>query len=233
MRITPIKTACFTEAQDLHAFIAKYGRRLREGDILAVTSKIVALSESRTAPASEKDRVMREESEWVVRGKIAPIALKDGLFMAFAGIDESNAGGRIILLPADSFAVAARIRKELMARSRLKRVGVLITDSHVAPLRAGVVGVALGYAGFKGMKEYRGKRDLFGRIMKLSRVNVADCLATAAVFMMGEGKEQTPLAIIRDAPVTFTSSLNARELNIEPEDDLYAPILKLPGQRGR
>jgi len=86
MRITSIKTRRFKEGENLVSFLSTYASGLREGDILSITSKIVALAESRTAPLSEKDRLMREESEWVVPSAVAPIALKDGLLMAFAGI---------------------------------------------------------------------------------------------------------------------------------------------------
>ncbi len=228
MRITSIKTRRFKEGENLVSFLSTYASGLREGDILSITSKIVALAESRTAPLSEKDRLMREESEWVVPSAVAPIALKDGLLMAFAGIDESNADGRIILLPRDSNATAARLRRTLMKRFGIKNLGVLIIDSHVLPLRAGVVGVALGYAGFSGIRDYRGTSDIFGRVMRMSRVDVADCLASAAVFMMGEGDEQTPLAIIRDAPIDFSLRASANELSIDIKDDLYAPVLKIP-----
>jgi F420-0:gamma-glutamyl ligase len=38
----------------------------------------------------------------------------------------------------------------------------------------------------------------------MTKVNVADALAAAAVLVMGEGSEQTPLVVIGDVPfVTF------------------------------
>lgn len=228
MNITTIQTRRFRERDNLASFVRAQAKKLRDGDILVVTSKIVSLAEARTASLAEKDRLMKAESTWIMPGTIAPISLKNGLFMAFAGIDESNADGKIILLPRDSYAAAARLRKILMRSLGFKNLGVLITDSHVSPLRAGVVGIALGYAGFKGLKEYRGSPDIFGRIMRMSRVNVADCLASAAVLLMGEGQEQTPLAIIRNVPVEFAAKTDAQELSISIEDDLYAPILKAP-----
>ena len=84
--------------------------------------------------------------------------------MANAGIDESNAMGKIILLPKNSFKSAEIIRKKLQNKFGVKNLGILITDSRLFPLRAGIVGVALGYAGFKGIKNYIGKKDIFGRI---------------------------------------------------------------------
>ncbi len=92
------------------------------------------------------------------------------------------------------------------------------------PLRAGIVGVALGYAGFKGILDYRGTKDMFGRIMKVSRTDIADSLATSAVLCMGEGREQQPLALILGAPIIFTKKINKKELMINPKEDLYLPL---------
>jgi len=105
-------------------------------------------------------------------------------------------------------------------------VGVLVTDSRILPLRAGIVGVALGYAGFKGVRDYRGTPDIFGRVLKLSRTDVADSLAAAAVLQMGEGAEQQPLALITDARVEFTERTSRRELRIDPKEDLYRPLFE-------
>src|SRR6266508_2193439 len=69
-----------------------------------------------------------------------------------------------------------------------------ITDSKTAPLRVGVTGVTLAYSGFQALNDYVGTKDLFGRAWRMIKVNVVDALATAAVLVMGEGSEQTPLA---------------------------------------
>ena len=106
----------------------------------------------------------------------------------------------------------------------LKKIGIIITDSRTAPLRAGVTGVALGYAGFGGIKDYRGKPDIFGRKFHFSRVNIADSLATSAIFVMGEGNEQCPLAVIEKAPVNFCEKILQKELIIDIEEDMYRPF---------
>lgn len=93
------------------------------------------------------------------------------------------------------------------------------------PLRAGIVGVALGYAGFKGIRNYIGQKDIFGRILKMSRTDVADSLATAAVLCMGEGRERQPLALIENSPIVFTKKAEKGELLINPKEDIYAPLL--------
>ena len=149
--------------------------------------------------------------------------------MASAGIDESNADGKMILLPKDSFAAADMIRTALKQKYGIADLGVIVTDSHTQPLRAGVTGVALGYAGIKGVRDYRGSKDIFGREFKFSQVNVADSLAAAAVFTMGEGDEKKPLAVITDAPVSFADAVDRTEVRIPLEDDMYLPFFgRLP-----
>jgi F420-0:gamma-glutamyl ligase len=217
-------TRLFQEGENLECFIFEHIPRLKDGSMLVVTSKIVALAEKRTATPEEKVKIIKRESEWAVPTKYVWLTIKDGMFMAAAGIDESNAQGKIILLPKDSFKAAARLRIALRKRYKIKRLGILITDSRVLPLRAGVVGVALGYAGFGGIKDYRGSADLFGRKLKMTRVDIADSLATAAVLLMGEGNERKPLAIIEDAPVEFRDRVNRNELIIPVADDLYVPL---------
>jgi len=154
------------------------------------------------------------------------LTIKNNVVMASAGIDESNAAGKIVLLPKNSFRTAHSIRKELKKKYKVKKLGILITDSLTFPLRAGILGVALGYAGFKAIRDYRGTKDIFGRVLKMSRTDVADSLATAAVLLMGEGKEQQPLVVITDAPVEFTEKINKKELIIPLKDDLYLPLFK-------
>ncbi len=227
MQIQAIKTRVFKENEDLISFILKYVKKLPENSILVVTSKIVALSEGRVVELKsekQKEALIKKESSFALKTKHTWLTIKDGMVMASAGIDESNARGKMVLLPKDSFNAAAEIRKELQKKFKVKNLGVLLTDSRLFPLRAGVVGVALGYAGFKGVRNYIGKKDIFGRKLHYSRTDVADSLATAAVLEMGEGKEQQPLAVISGATVEFANKINKKELIIDPKEDLYLPL---------
>src|SRR3989344_2472484 len=224
MKVRPIKTRIFKEGESLPLFVYEHIKSLQEGSIIVVTSKIIALSEKRTAVAENpgtKDTLIHSESDFAVRTKYVWLTLKDGMLMASAGIDESNANGKLILLPKDSFKTASELRKALKRKYKIKKLGVLVTDSRTMPLRAGVIGVALGYAGFKGARDYRGKPDIFKRKFIFSRTNVADSLATTAVLVMGEGNEQQPLAIIQQAPVEFCEKTNRKELIIDPADDVH------------
>lgn len=226
MIVTPIRTRIFKEKEDLEAFIVEHVPSLSEGAILVVTSKIVALAEGRTADPKDREKIIEEESELVIRTKYTWLTIKDGTVMASAGVDESNADGKLVLLPRDSFAAAEVLREKLRRRFDLKNLGVLVTDSRLLPLRAGVVGVALGYAGFKGVRDYRGAKDIFGRAMQYSRTDVADSLATAAVLEIGEGAEQQPLCVIENAPVEYIEVVDRNELHIDIKDDVYRPLFE-------
>lgn len=229
MKIQPIKTRIFKENEDLLKFILSYVKNIPENSVLVVTSKIVALSEGRTALCKnekEKIKIIKQESSFALKTKLTWLTIKDNTVMASAGIDESNANGKIILLPKDSFNSSLLLREQLIQKFHLKNLGILITDSRTMPLRLGIIGMALGYAGFKGIRNYVGTKDIFGRVLKMSRTDIADSLATSAVLCMGEGKERQPLAIITEAPIVFTKKVDREELIINPKNDLYAPLFK-------
>ena len=99
----------------------------------------------------------------------------------------------------------------------------------ILPLRAGVIAAAVAYSGFQGVRDLRGEADLFGRPLKMTLVNVADSLATAAAFCMGEGKECSPLALLEETGVEFVDEVNANEIKYSVEDDLYTPLFHAVG----
>ncbi|MFA6386404.1 MAG: coenzyme F420-0:L-glutamate ligase [Candidatus Paceibacterota bacterium] len=229
MKVIPIKTKIFRENEDLIKFIVSHIKKLEENSILVVTSKIVALSEGRVVIAKDektREEIIKKESQFMMRTKYTWLTIKDGMVMASAGVDESNADGKIVLLPKDSFKAAIEIRNKLLKYYKVKNLGILITDSRLMPLRAGVVGVALGYSGFKGVKNYIGHKDLFGRKLKFSRTDVADSLATASVYLMGEGNECQPLAVITDCKVEFKNKIDKNELKIDIKEDIYQPLFE-------
>lgn len=229
MKVQAIKTRIFKENENLLDFIVTYIPKVKDGDILVVTSKVVALSEGRTASCKtekEKEKLVKAESDFALKTKIVWLTIKDGMVMASAGLDDSNGNNKIILLPKDSFSSAEKIRSKLCSQFKIKNFGVIISDSALMPLRAGVVGSAVGYAGFQGVKSYNGKEDIFGRSLKFSRTNIADSIATSATLCMGEGDEQQPLAIIEEAPVTFTKKIDRKETRINPKIDIFLPLIK-------
>lgn len=201
---------------------------LQDGDILVITSKIVALSESRTFIAhtpEEKLEYIRAESSWYTRTKYVHLTIHDRMPMANAGIDESNGNGKCIMLPRDSYLSAYSLWLQIREKYNIANLGIIISDSRTIPFRNGTTGVSLGHMGFEWIRDYRGKTDIFGRPFHYARTNVPDALATSAVHTMGEWDESQPLAIIRDPHVTYTHDRqNGDTLIIDPEDDMYAPL---------
>ena len=229
MHVQALKTRLFLENENLVNFIIEHIPTVAENSLLIITSKIAALAEGRTVAANDPEtraKYIKLESEFALETKYTWLTIKDGAVMAAAGIDASNANGKLILLPKDSFASAAIVRTKLLAQYNLKNLGIIITDSRTIPLRRGVTGMATGYAGFKGIKTYTDKTDIFNRPFEYTNVNVADSLATAAVYEMGEGNEQQPLAIITNTSVEFCDHIDPNEIKINLEDDMYFPLFK-------
>ena len=231
LQIKAIKTKIYHLGDDFKSFLMENIKNiLKEKDILAVTSKIVSLSESRIVSKTamtKKDLICREADHYLGEiGYGCYLTIKQNLLIPSAGVDESNAEGDCyILYPSDPFLSAKKIYNLIQKELGLKQFGVLLTDSHTMPLRRGVLGAALAYCGFKGVESKIGTKDLFGRELKMTQINIADALAVAATLTMGEGKEGCPLAIIK-APVKFADLPDNSELQIPLEDDLYKPLLE-------
>lgn len=216
----------------------QYLRQMPEGSILAITSKIVAICEGRVIKIEgnvNKRNLVQKEADFYIpaeKNKYGhTITIKNSLLIPNAGIDESNGNGYYIFWPSDPQMWANKIRKYLKKRFALKKVGVIITDSKTTPLRWGTSGVCLSHAGFRALNDYIHTPDLFGRFLKVTKSNVADALAASAVLAMGEGNEQTPLALITDLPfVQFKKNNPSRKeieaLKISLDDDIYASLLK-------
>lgn len=234
MKIIAIKTEkVLPRSTTLTALLDRSLRKFPDNSILVITSKIVALCEGRVVPLQKiSERTLKEEADFYLP-KIAsryniPLTIKDNAFIARAGIDASNTGGYYSLLPRDSYATAKNIRPYLVKRFGVRNTGIIIVDSHSTPLRRGVTGVAIGWSGFQGLKGYEHVPDIFGSLFT-SHANHIDALATAASLTMGEGNEQTPLAIITDVPfITFQANApTEKELTyFKPalKDDLFAPL---------
>ena len=243
MRVQPIKTHPITaQDHDLLAILDRHLASFEEGSILAITSKIVSICQGRMIPVGEADKqeLIEHEADYWLPPEInrygVSLTIVDHVLIPMAGVDESNAAGYYILWPRDPQRVADEVRAYLSERFALTDVGVIITDSKTTPLRWGVTGVAIAHSGFLAVRDLIGHLDLFGRPLHMTKVDVADALAAAAVLVMGEADEGTPLATIDDLPfVTFQArdptleELEARWIDMEA--DLYAPLLQLAGWR--
>ncbi|MFH1159284.1 MAG: coenzyme F420-0:L-glutamate ligase [Pseudomonadota bacterium] len=237
LSVCPVRTRIFRSGESLSGFVVESVpiSCVRERMLLAVTSKIVSLSENRLVSREkiDKESLVRREAD-VFLAKVCHgcfLTVKDGLFIPSAGIDESNSEtGDFILYPADPFSSAKELWRGLKEAWGLREMGILVTDSHVTPLRRGVTGVSLSHWGFEAVRKLVGTEDLFGRRLDMTNMNVADGLAASAVMMMGEGNEAQPLAVISNAPVIFCEESSPEETRMPLEEDLYYSFFKgVPG----
>lgn len=240
MKITVFKTDKVTaKNQGLIDFLDKNITDLKEQSILVITSKIISLFEKRYIKnqggnKENKEKLIAKEADYylpAITNKYGiVITIKNNLLIPSAGIDESNALGNYILWPEHPFNTAASIWKYLRKKMRITHLGVIITDSKTTPLRWGTTGISIAYCGFKPLKNYIGKPDIFGRLLHSTKANLADGLAAAAVVQMGEGNEQTPIALVEDIPfVQFTVKIptesEIKHFSISLKEDLYYPLL--------
>ncbi len=241
MKVKAIKTCLMRlPKDDLFEVIDKYIKHLPDRSIVVVASKVVSLHQGRCILKSKvlhKDELIKKEADRYLPREMTPnraavLTIKNNILIPTAGIDESNADGYYVLWPKRPDKAAREIHNFLRRKYKTKNFGVLIIDSHTVPLRRGVMGVALGYFGFVPIRDYRGQKDLFGRKFKMSTVDVADCLASAAMLVMGEGSECRPLALIEEVPfIQFTAKPYRPEkrrssLEIHWKEDLYGPLLR-------
>ncbi len=244
------------DRESLLEILDRYVPRPSEGSVLAITSKIVSICEGSLASPFPKGRGPLRGERFASEEKLALIKKHSQLYLKpnnpyhisltitrdllvpTAGIDESNANGLYVLWPADPQQTANLVREHFVKKFKLEKFGVIITDSHTTPLRWGTTGFALAHSGFAALKNYIGKPDIFGRRLEVTKANVMDGLAAAAVVAMGEGKEQTPLAIISNLPFVEFQKRNPtpaelKKLKIDISKDLYTPLLQsAPWKKG-
>jgi coenzyme F420-0:L-glutamate ligase/coenzyme F420-1:gamma-L-glutamate ligase len=151
---------------------------------------------------------------------------KLGFVCANAGIDHSNVStdegeteGWVVMLPEDPDGSARRLCHALEA-SCGTQLGCLIIDSHGRAWRMGTVGVAVGVAGFPALVDLRGERDLFGNVMRITEVGLADEVAAAASVLMGQVDEGRPVVHVRGLPYPLRPG-NLREILRPRDQDLF------------
>ena len=221
--------------------------KLQDDDILVLAQKIVSKAEGRMvnlvtvtpserakelATKTEKDarvvELMLQESNEVLRVRVGTIIVehKLGFVCANAGIDHSNVAGDgsenneyVLLLPENPDQSAKNIRGEIK-KSTGKRIGVMIIDSHGRAWRIGTEGVCIGLSGIPAVIDERGWKDLFGYVLRVTQVGVADELAAAASLMMGQAAEGTPAIHVRGFPYPLREG-SLKELIRPKEQDLF------------
>jgi coenzyme F420-0:L-glutamate ligase/coenzyme F420-1:gamma-L-glutamate ligase len=201
---------------------------ITNGDIVVITSKVVAKAEGRVITAASREEVIDEHSVRVVATKHTPRGLtkivqtEHGLVLAAAGLDASNTdSGTVVLLPADPDVTAAYIRAEIQARMQFT-VGVLVTDTMGRPWRLGVTDVAIGASGIRVLDDFTGRKDEFGNTLEMTVVAIADEIAAAAELAGGK-LSKTPLTVVRGlSQHVVDGDQRARDLVRPLDEDLFS-----------
>jgi coenzyme F420-0:L-glutamate ligase len=205
---------------------------LKEGDIVVIAESALATSESRLVKISDinpSDRayelartygmdpqeveVILRESDSVVGGiQGFLLCMKNGTLLPNAGVDASNAPpGYLVPLPENPDRSATQVREEIQKREGVI-TGVIIADSRTHAMRVGCSGVAIGCAGLPSVIDDRGRNDLFGRKLLVTKRAVADNIATAAELVMGEADECIPVAVVRGTGLPMTDETGIEEI---------------------
>ena len=173
---------------------------LRDGDVVAVTSKVVAKAEGRVRRGRRDEAVAGETARIVARrGPVLIVRTHHGLTMAAAGVDASNvAAGSVVLLPVDPDASARGLRERLLALADVN-VGVIVTDTAGRAWREGQTDMAIGVAGLTPLEDFVGRLDAHGNELAVTRPAVADELAGAAELVQGK-LHGRPVAVLRGRP---------------------------------
>jgi coenzyme F420-0:L-glutamate ligase/coenzyme F420-1:gamma-L-glutamate ligase len=146
---------------------------------------------------------------------------KHGFVCANAGIDTSNVGklsNHVLLLPDDPDESARNIRNDINAKTGVN-VGIIISDTFGRPFRKGQVNIAIGIAGIDPIKSYIGKRDMYGNILRVTEIAIADEITSAAELVMGKSS-RVPVSIVRGYNFTFYDS-SISKVTRSKKDDLF------------
>ena len=218
---------------------------LRDGDIVCIASKVVSIAERQIVTLDEIDvthkarilakrygmntklaQIVLEEADEIMGGVTGfLLTIKNNILTANAGVDVKNSPpGTATLWPNKPDHSAAALRNILRQENHTK-IGVLIVDSRITPLRLGTTGLAIGLAGVNPIKDERGKYDLYGRRVRFTQMNVADDLAASAHLLMNERMERTALIVIRGAPISLNKSAS-RETTLAPNKCLFFSTMR-------
>ena len=210
------------------------GIGVRDGDVVAVTQKVVSKAEGRVVPegAGRAVWVERETTRVVARRDDLVIAeTRHGFVCANAGVDASNVeAGFLTLLPEDPDSSAERLRKALSERLGAE-LAVVITDTFGRPWRQGLVNVAIGCSGLPALVDLRGTLDAQGRELEATIVALADEVAAGTGLVMGKAAG-VPAAVVRGVGLEAPAG-TARDLVRSREDDLFreSPLVSISARR--
>src|SRR3989338_5371289 len=108
MEFIKVKVRTVVPPRDnIYPILDKFLPRLREGDVLFITYKILAIHQGRCLKINssvKKDHLIKKEADKYIRRRLASygnffLTIKNSTLIPSAGIDESNGNGYYILWP--------------------------------------------------------------------------------------------------------------------------------------
>lgn len=208
----------------LMAALEAMNETLVDGDVLAVTQKVVSKAEGRVVAlegAGGREALVTAEAVEIVRrrGSLIVARTRHGFVCANAGVDLSNVEeGSAVLLPVDPDRSAHRLRLRLQ-RAAGARIGVVITDTFGRAWRRGQTDVAIGVSGIPAILDLRGTTDDAGRTLEVTEIAVADEVAAAAELAKGKAR-RVPAVVVRGLELPPGTG-RAADLVRDPAEDLF------------
>lgn len=237
MKVIAYKTKKIIPSDKLFKILDENLPRLREKDVVVITSKIIAICQGRVVKndgkIDKRDLTIREADYYLPEEYVnygIYMTIKNNFVVASAGIDESNGGGYFILWPENLQQTTNKIWEYLRKKHKIKNLGIVVSDSKIIPMRKGTSGVGLSWCGFEPLRNYIGVPDIFGHDLRVTKASLVDGISASAVLNMGEGKEQTPIAVVSEiSNINFVqrtpTAEEINEMSIKPSEDVYGKIL--------
>lgn len=244
MEIIPIHLEKESSRFDIYDKITKNTQdiTIENYDILVISSKYLSISEGRIKKLDDvipSQNAIQMAKKFHINPKMMELIIREsdeifgGLYgfvltsvhkilAPNAGIDKSNVPKEhVVLYPKHPYESIENLRNKFLINSG-KKIGIVLSDSRILPMRKGTVGVALACSGFEPVIDLKGTKDLFGNVLKYTSQNVADCLASIGTLVMGESDASTPVIILRGLKIKFTNKpISSESLAIESKFDIY------------
>jgi len=217
------------------------GFEIADGDVVVVAQKIVSKAEGRLVnlesiiPSEFAQEIGSRQNRdprliEVVLNESASIVAMDshvlitetrhGFVCANSGVDRSNVVGKdwVSLLPVAPDDSALLLKTRLAELLKIN-VAVIITDTFGRAWREGLTNAAIGIAGMKPLKDFRGQHDDHGKELSATILAVGDEIAAATGLLMRKAS-RIPVVVVRGYYFEHKEG-SAKDLLRPKERDLF------------